>query len=261
MAEIKVTHVLVVLFVVGAVAVVVLAFTGYVAIGFLNKKDLNKLVDQGTQTVTGYTPAKTPTEAMDKFRDAVLARKYKSAAIYCTKPYADLLERSGDNAGELGFAIDKVRDYAKEKGFKTDKMTYVLHHLDPFPKDIKSGTAPTMSGDNKAVGKFEWDLPILETPLPTLLQELKSMDTRMVNRVLSPRNVFEFPINLVKEGDAWKLDIPVSKEWEREVAYFNDHEKAYHTGLTSFAGDMLNNRFGDKQAFEAEVLSAVRKAK
>ncbi len=57
------------------------------------------------------------------------------------------------------------------------------------------------------------------------------------------------------------MDIPVNDGWEKAVVYFIDHEKAYHTGLTSFAGDMLNNRFPDKAAFEAEVLSTVRKAK
>ncbi len=184
MAEIKVTHLLVVLVLVGGVAVVVLAFAGYIALPYLNKKDLNELVDKGTQTVTGYTPAKTPTEAMDKFREAVLARKYKAAAIYCTKPYADLLERSADNAAELGFAIDKVRDYGQSKGFKTDKMAFVLHFLDPFPKNFKSGLAPTIK-DNKATGKYEWELLGLETPVPTMLQEFKSMDEKMLQRVLA----------------------------------------------------------------------------
>jgi hypothetical protein len=130
MAEMKVTHVLIGLVVVGAIAVVVLAFSGYVAIGFLNKKDLNKLVDQGAATVSGYTPAKTPTEAMDKFREAILARKYKFAASYCTKPYAEQLERAHEGASHAcpGPISQEFHDRSRPGGGQgEDQGVWLLH--------------------------------------------------------------------------------------------------------------------------------------
>ncbi len=132
MAEIRVSHVVVVLVLVAGIGSCVLVFIGALTIPALDifgiktpeisKKDLNKLVDEGTQTAAGYRPAKTPTEAMDKFREAIQARKYKFAASYCTKPYAEQLLRADEGASLLGEEIDRIERYAENKQITSDKL-------------------------------------------------------------------------------------------------------------------------------------------
>src|SRR4029077_20444595 len=60
----------------------------------VSKKKIGEAVEETVDTAAGFTPAKTPTEAMDKFREAIQARNYKAAKKYVTKDYADMLERS-----------------------------------------------------------------------------------------------------------------------------------------------------------------------
>jgi hypothetical protein len=259
MAEIKVTHLLIVLVMVGAVAVVVLAFTGYIAVGFLNKKDLNKLVDQGAQTASGYTPAKTPTEAMDKFREAIQARKYKYAAAYCTKPYGEQLERVAEGAAQLGEEIDRIEKYADNKGIKSEKLGYFLHQLDPFPKNFKTGPTPTEDpkDKSKAYGTYVFEKFVIKTQ-PT---EMKDMDTTMFFTTLRPPEVFGAKIELVKEGEEWKLNIPTSQNLETRVGNFKEKWKTYHTGLHSLAEDLTRETYATKAALETDVLAKLRAAK
>jgi hypothetical protein len=258
MAEIKLTHFLILAVVVGAVAVVVLAFAGILGIGWLNQKNLKGLVDQGANIATGYTAAKTPTEAMDKFREAILARKYKTAATYCTKPYAEQLERAHDRAVELTEEIDRIERYADNKGIKTEKLGFFLLRLDPFPKNFKTETAPVEDAKDKtkAYGAYVFEVSTLKT-LPT---ELKDMDVTMFVNVLRPPAILG-KIDLVKEGDDWKLNITPDAEFPARVANFKDKAKTYHTGLHSLADDLSRERYDTKAGLEADVLAKLRAAK
>jgi hypothetical protein len=260
MAEMRLSSVILTGVVVVAVGLTGAAFMGWVAIGPLNRKNLISLFDRGAATVTGFTPAKTPQEAMDKFREAIEARKYKTAATYCTKNYADMLERSAVGAAELGSAIDAIQEFSKDKQLFTDKTTLLFFRLDPFPRVLKSGPAPVQKGD-KFFGTYVWEEPKITTPLPKLFAELDNMDKRMFQFVLASELIFKNPIEIVKEGDVWKLNIPTNPVWEGEAGYFNDHWKTYHTGLDSFRGSMMNARFDTPASFETEVVEKLRGAK
>src|SRR5205085_1703193 len=89
----RVSHLIILGSLVLAVAIIILAFAGIVAIGPLNQRNLNSIVDLVVQRGSGYSPAKTPAEAMTNFREAIQNRKYKIAAAYCTKDYKEMLER------------------------------------------------------------------------------------------------------------------------------------------------------------------------
>ena len=260
MAEMRMSNVIIVVVLVAIVGVVGAAFLGYISLGPLNKKDLTGLVDKGLQTASGFTPAKTPQEAMDKFREAIEARKYKTAATYVTKEYADVLERSHTGAAELGASIDQIREYARNKGLETDKLSFLLHKLDPFPKNLKSGSVPAKKGD-KTYGSFTLEGTTFTTPLDKLADSLRDMDQRMFLNTLGPRDVFSLPIEIVQEGEVWKLNVPMNPVWLAVVGHFNDNWKTYHTGLDSFRGSMLNERFSTPAAFEQEVVEKLRGAK
>src|SRR5207253_2199440 len=93
----------------------------------------------------GYTAAKTPAEAMDKFREAIQNREYKIAGDkYCTKAYAEILSRCHKDASEVGTDHDRIREYAKNKGLMTDKLLFLMHSMDPYPKNFKVGPAPKL---------------------------------------------------------------------------------------------------------------------
>ena len=196
---------------------------------------------------------------MDKFRDAILARKYKSAAIYCTKPYADQLERVADCAAELGEEIDHIEKYADNKGIKSEKLTYFLHQLDPFPKNFKAGPMPVEDPKDKtkAYGTYVFGIFKIMTP-PT---EMKEMDVNMFITVLRPPEIFGNKIQLVKEAEEWKLNIPTNALFETRVSGFKDKCKTYHTALHSLADDLTRERYATKAALEGDVLAKLRAAK
>lgn len=254
--EVRVIHVLILAVVVGGVGLVVAAFAGVVAIGWLNQKNLNKIVDDTANTATGFTPAKTPTEAMDKFHDAIQKRKYKAAAIYVTKPYADQLNRASDDAAELGAEIDRILRYADNKKIKTDKLEFLLLSLDPFPKNFSVGAAP-VEKNGKAYGAYKFDFVALKAP-PT---ELKEMDFAMFVTPLRPPTMLVSNFELVKEQDTWKINVPITPDFEQRVSYCKDKWKTYHTGLHSLADDLSRERYDTKAGLEGDVFAKLRAAK
>ena len=178
MAEVRVTSIILLLVVVGLVGFVVLTFGGWLAVGWFNKDTF----DEGVAAAKGYTAAKTPQDAMDKFRMAIQNRDYKYAAKYTTKNYGDMLKRAHTNAENVGTDIDKIRAYAKEKAILSDKLHLIMNMLDPFPKNFKVGPTPKEGPDKKTYGVFIWEpLSYKESTPPKVQDEMKSLDPRMYN--------------------------------------------------------------------------------
>lgn len=273
MPEVRVSHLFIVLFILILIGTPILIFVGYLAIpsfdlfGWktpaLTKKDMEKGLETSLATAAGYTPAKSPAEAMDKFREAIQARKYKFAAVYVTKDYADMLDRTHEGAAELGAVLDKIRNYGKEQGILTDKTTFFLKQLDPFPKNFKAGPSPTKKGDDKAFAKYEWELIGGKVTQQQIFTELENLDKDLYQSVLCPMLIFHNPIEIIKEkeSDAWKLKIPTNPKWEETVNYFNSRWKTHHTGLLAFAEGMTRDRYPNPGAFESEVFARLRAAK
>ena len=228
----------------------------------VNQKNLNDLANKGVQSATGYTPAKTPSEAMDLFQEAIQKRKYKFAAIYCSKNYAEVLERVGGSAAELGGTIDQIRDYAKEKALLTDHVVIALHKLDPFPKNFKIKGPPVQKGDAKAIGMITWDTLALKDPKTQFDPVIQQLDMSMFNNVLAlPVSSASLQgIELLKDGEAWKLNLPITPQWEAAANLFNERYKAYQKELGAFKIYMENDRY-TPESFEADVLKAFRDAK
>src|SRR6516225_3858379 len=127
MPEMRVSHLVIFAVLVAIVVFPLLVFGGIIGgFWFITKENM----DKGVAAAKGYTTARDPAQAMDKFREAIHNRDYKSASYYCTKNYADLLRKSHDNAAELGNTIDKIRDWGTNKGLMTDKLRVTLYALD-----------------------------------------------------------------------------------------------------------------------------------
>ena len=73
--------------------------------------------------------------------------------------------------------------------------------------------------------------------------------------------IFKGQIEIIKEGDTWKLKVPTNPKWEETVTYFNSRWKTHHTGLLAFAEGMTRERYPNPGAFESEVFSRLRAAK
>jgi hypothetical protein len=111
-------------------------------------------------------PAKTPTEAVDKFKEAMKKRDYKSASKYCTKSFAEQMAKSADAAEKLGNAIDNLSHRMKQDGVMTNEMEYVLYANDPFPAERINITVGNEQG-NEATAWFKLDPPKVERTTQT----------------------------------------------------------------------------------------------
>jgi hypothetical protein len=213
---------------------------------------------------TGYGPAATATEAVDKFMKAVHKRDLETASHFCTGDYAEHLKRGSAAAAELCPLIDGISEYMKNKGLATDKSITYLHFLDPFPTNFKMGAAPKEK-DAAALGFFLFENIWPGQQVVTandMFNELKSVDPRMYNRVLMPINLTDpRGVEIVKDGDAWKMKFPLPAVQVQALDHFLANYKSYVTGLTVFRRDVTNDRFPGKSDFERELLSVLQKAK
>jgi hypothetical protein len=260
MPEMRVSRLIIVAILVAVIALPLLVFGGIIGgFWFITKENM----DKGVALAKGYTTAKDPAQAMDKFREAIHNRDYKSASYYCTKSYSEMLKRSHDGAAEIGADIDKIRKFGDNSGIMTDKLTIALHRLDPFPKNFKLGP-PLKVNDKaeKAKGIFLWDpLPLKNPSLQLPMEvEVNKMDPAMYQNVLAPAAIFAFEIELVREGEEWKLNVPTNQPWELTVNIFNDKYKTYHTGLSAFTNNMTRELYADKATFENGAIEKLRAA-
>jgi len=258
MPEMRVSHLIILAVLFAIVVFPLLVFGGIIGgFWFITKENM----DKGVAAAKGYTTARDPAQAMDKFREAIHTRDYKSASYYCTKNYADMLRKSHDNAADLGNTIDKIRDWGTSKGLMTDKLRVTLYALDPFPKNFKSGPAPKQEGENKAYGNYVWEVGhTLENPIVKNLEDMKLLDPRMFRNVLCVQ-AFAGKIQLVKAGEDWKIDVTTTPLWETEVSYFNDRCKTYQTGMHGMWKDLNNERYDTKGAFERDIMATLIAAK
>lgn len=218
-----------------------------------------KTAQQGLKWAEGYGPAETPHKAMEQFRKAVKDRQYETAADYVSGPYAEQLTRAHKGARSLGSVIDRIKEYAKEKGLMSDKSRAYLYFLDAFPGNFSVKGDPTKSGDEKAIGFF-----LLESVGDMKAPDNKDqkLDLKMFNNNLRPLAFNDAAgIELVKEGKgddvSWKLKFPLTDIQTRGISYFVDHYNTYETALTKFQQELTNQRFGTPAEFEAELRRAL----
>jgi len=78
------------------------------------------IVNKWFRTAAGFSPAATPQEAIDKFKDCIKKRDYKTAAeVYTTGDYREQMLKVADKAKELGEMIDSLLYNMDTKGSTT----------------------------------------------------------------------------------------------------------------------------------------------
>lgn len=255
--EFRVSHLIIVVILLVIVLVPILIFFRVIPGFWIFTRES---MDKGLAGAQGYTAASTPGEAMDKFREAIHARKYDIAAYYTTKAYGDNLKKTHEKANKLGGLIDKIRNWADNKSLMTDKLKVTLFALDPFPTNFKAGDAPKMDGEKKAYAAYKVETPYtLRSPF-NFNEELKNLDHLMFKNVLS-FTAASGKLTLVKEGDEWKRDIPVTPAWEAVVNHFNERAGAYNTALDVLWSNLNNERLDTGAALENDVITKLRTIK
>src|SRR2546423_497148 len=80
------------------------------------------------------------------------------------------------------------------------------------------------------LGYFVW-----ETPAVALAPNLQALaiDGRMLKGSLAPEHLMGANMKIVKEGDHWKLDVPVAPMIDR-ARFYLDRVKAYDSELNTF---------------------------
>jgi hypothetical protein len=238
---------------------VILAVVGAVGYVLVFKRDwLMQKKDEVLHRAEGYTPAKTPSEAMDQFTHAVKKRNYKAAALYCTRDYGEQLVKAHDAASSIGESVDKVLNLMEGKA--TDKTVVLLRMLDPFPpffkvKDVKQ------KGD-RAVGQFVPEAS--GVPPANVNASAGGLDPVMFRNVLQPYDQAMLQVEVVKEGSgddaAWKLNVPLSPAQRNDIAHFIEHNRSYVQAMDRLLTEARNGRYL-KNEFEREVVRAFAESK
>jgi hypothetical protein len=220
---------------------------------------------KGQEALQGYHDAKTPQEAMDYFRKAVQARKYDTAAKYVTTAYAEQLKRAHEAASDMGALIDKLYNQMKNKGYNSDKAVTVLNMLDMFPTWFKVKDTPKEK-DGKALGIYA---PEDKTQVLGNLGGIgANWDKDMFSQPLVPATIngklgllVEGPVAIVKDGEIWKLDIPLAPGQANRIAHYIDHYKSYHTALSGVSSNFTNQRYETKEKFADDLIRVIGESK
>ena len=181
----------------------------------------------------GYPRAKTPQECVDLFKKAVAARKYDKAAKYCTREYAEQLTRSAAAAGELGAAIDDLNYRLGQDGVTTSELDLVLFYHDPLPP--KLGVTVKTTGEAEATAALGVTEPRLQTYYPSTWE----IDVRFAKALYA---YVPGTVRVVKEGDQWKLDVPVAPEQRVQVDTLIANHKDYVNAFKKVAEEVRTDR-------------------
>jgi hypothetical protein len=184
---------------------------------------------------TGYGPAKTPDEAIEKFKKAIKARNYTQAAKYVGGPYGEQLQTRADAATELGKAIDGLGAAANKRGITlTNNVKVLLVSVEPFPTSF----------DVSALKKSE----------------------EQATSTFSQPGFWTLHVELKPEGQgeerSWKIFIPSSHGWvtRQKVSYVLDKHKDFARALEKVTDRIKDKSISTKDELESELKAELEAA-
>jgi hypothetical protein len=197
-------------------------------------------VDGWFKKAAGYTPAQSPEQAIEKFRELVKKRDYDTAMMYCGGDYLEQLKIGGAAATTLGKAIDNLRyTFIETKKLKSDKVEFALLMLDPFPPEFKVLDLKKQ-GDDKAYAALEFTYG---RPLEPGSMTDWRIDPNMYMTLVpvAPKVL----IDLKKEGTgneaAWRIYFPVPGPLRQRVTTLKDYHGNFTQALNKLNTELKNN--------------------
>jgi hypothetical protein len=211
--------------------------------------------------LSGFTPASTPNDCLDKFKKAIEKRDYETAAQYTTGEYTEFLLKTSKGAQKLGQAVDDLVYNLDKYGVRSDKAKLVLHRIEPFPRSFKVNDVKT-NGD-KAVAVLSFEEELLQLKSETNVNDWK-VDLNMVYALLPdvPVNVVSWTMNveLVNEKGSWKINFPVTTRLRRSTEALKDNATNYANALNSVKYEVKNDP-GSKEQFERRLKTALEESR
>lgn len=207
---------------------------------------------------SGFAPAKTPTEALDKFRDAVKKRDYETAAEFCDRDYKEQVLKVAAAAKKLGDAIDSLAYNMDKHGVVSPKTKLMLRLLEPFPKTFQ--VLDVKEKDNAAVARIaEGDpIPQLDTPLPP---DFYTKHRHMIGALLPNEVGLSWEsIDLARDKDGWKLKVPVTTRLRLSVDHLKDNATNYANGIKQVSDSVKNNPV-TKEQVQSELERVLNESK
>ena len=231
---------------------------GGVAAGFFSffEDARPDFVENWFRKAKGYGPAQTPTEALEKFRECVRKRDYKTAVVYCGGEYAEYLRMGAKPARKLGDAIDDLHYNVDEVAhINSEKATFVLSILEPFPKDFVFDLKQSADDRAYAVLAEAAGKPFLNR------YETWNVDARIF-RSLVPSD-WNGAVELRYEGSSekgWKIYFPVSAALRAKVDYLKQNYGNYLRGLENLKYSVKHDA-ATKSQFEQQLRTELESAK
>jgi hypothetical protein len=191
---------------------------------------------------SGLGPAKTPTECMDRFREAIKKRDYETAAEFTDTDYREQMRKVSKGAKKLGDAIDSMLYNMEKNGVNSPKARHILYLLEPFPTTIKVVDLKESDNGNKAIAKISVDAEGL-SPDTAPRQDFINRNRHMI-RALVP---IEIGLNLdtlelfKEETGFWKIRIPVTPRLRTSVDKLKENATNYANGILQVRDEVKNN--------------------
>ena len=213
------------------------------------------IVQKWFRAASGFSPAATPQEAIDRFRECLKKRDYKTAAeVYCAGDYREQMLRGAADAKQLGDMIDSLLAAMEKQGVKNENTRYVLRLLEPFPKTFKV-TGIKTEGD-KAVATVLGDEEVIQPdkPVPdTVVNKHKLLFSSLLPGELTQ-------ILLVKDASGyWKLNLPVTTRLSLSVDELKKNGSNVRNALQEVRDEVKNNPV-TKEDVHTRVTSALEKS-
>jgi hypothetical protein len=185
-----------------------LVFVLVAYLGLFQREFVKGWFGKMTREAKGYTPAETPREALDKFREAVANRDYDAAATYCGGEYAEIMRKCSKAAEEFGKSIDSLQSNMDSQGIQSDRARLVLMLMEPFPTKFKVGEIK-QQGEDRAYATI-----LEDTGAPLKLDgryENWNLDPLMIRSLA--RGLSQH-VELRREGEGdrkyWRIYFPVT---------------------------------------------------
>jgi hypothetical protein len=234
---------------------------------------------------SGFTPAKTASEAVEKFREAIRKRDYETAALYTGGEYKQYLEMGAEKGTKLGNAIDDLVSNVDTVGINSPDSKFVLFNLEPFPKDFEFNLTPSISardydvlskafpnefpagqmkslGDKVAVGVIKLTPVGLGEAKPGRMN-LNPGDPKITMAFVPLGPAWDGIVGLKEEGNdketGWKIFVPLL-DVRQKVDYLKQNGGNYVRGLENVKYAIKHDAAA-KSDFERELVKQITEAK
>ncbi len=270
-----------------ALLLVAVLGAGVACLVFIFMPDWRPGVVQGwIDTAGGFTPAKTPSEAIEKFRECIRKRNYKTASKYVGGEYREYFAMAADPASKLADSIDDlIHNVTDVAHLNSPDGLYVLESMQPFPKDFKFEVKPATDrefralaqafpkdfppdsvkvlGDKAAVGQITFELA---KPGEAKAGRINTggMDQRIFLSLVPLGIKWDGLVGLKEEGNdkekGWKIYFPLTTDIREKVDYLKHNYGNYTQALSNIKYSIKHDAAG-KTEFEGELSKHLVNAK